>query len=191
MLAFLQEKLLHAGLEWTSYAHCFHRQEVAAHEVLLPAGKVSKRMYLIEKGCVRVWYNGDGRDITTQFFFENNMVGSIESFRKQTPSPVTIEALTAGVVWWIHKRDADRLLSELMQHPSLRDEVLNLLFERTFDYMKHAFSFITHTPEERYMRLLSERPEVARRVPQHYIASYLGITRVHLSRIRNKLARQR
>lgn len=191
MLAILQEKFQRAGLDWTEHACCFHRQEVTAHEVLLPAGKVSKRMYLIETGCVRVWYNLDGRDITTQFFFEKNMVGSIESFRKQMPSPVTIEALTPGVVWWIHKRDADRLLHEILQQPALRDEVVNLLLERTFDYMKHAFSFITSSPEERYLRLLQERPDVARRVPQHYIASYLGITRVHLSRIRNKLARQR
>jgi hypothetical protein len=54
--------------------------------------------------------------------------------------------------------------------------------------MKHFFSFIKDSPAQRYQNLMKEKPEIIRRIPQHYIASYLGVSSVHLSRIKNKLA---
>jgi CRP-like cAMP-binding protein len=55
--------------------------------------------------------------------------------------------------------------------------------------MNKFLSFIRDSPAERYQRLLEDSPEIIQRVPQHYIASYLGISPVHLSRIRNKIKR--
>ena len=68
---------------------------------------------------------------------------------------------------------------------------INGIFERTFDYMKHFISSIKDTPQQRYLNLLKEKPEIVKRVPQHYIASYLGVTTVHLSRIKGKLTREK
>jgi DNA-directed RNA polymerase specialized sigma subunit len=55
--------------------------------------------------------------------------------------------------------------------------------------MNEFVSFIRDTPEQRYQNLLKQRPHIVRRVPQHYIASYLGVSKVHLSRIKSKLAK--
>ena len=118
------------------------------------------------------------------------MVASIESFRKKIPSPVTIETIEPGIIWWIHKKDIDRIIEEIKEIPELRDKLINTIFERTFDYMKHFFSFIKDTPTQRYLNLIKEKPQIVQRVPQHYIASYLGISTVHLSRIKNKLAKK-
>ncbi|WP_286733291.1 MULTISPECIES: hypothetical protein [Sphingobacterium] len=68
--------------KWNEYIDCFHRIEVPAKTILLKEGEVSKKMFLIEKGGIRAWFNNNGKDITCQFFFENETVGSIESFRK-------------------------------------------------------------------------------------------------------------
>jgi hypothetical protein len=65
---------------------------------------------------------------------------------------------------------------------------MDISFERQRHYMNEFLSRIRDTPLQRYMNLLKERPHIVKRVPQHYIASYLGITSVHLSRIKNKLA---
>jgi CRP-like cAMP-binding protein len=173
---------------WNDYISCFKRIEVPAKTVLLKEGDISQKLYLIEKGCIRAWFNNNGKDITFQFFFENDPVASIESFRKRTPSPVVIETIEPSVVWWIHKKDADRIIAEINELPALRNMFINVLFERTFDYMKHFLSFIKDTPAQRYLNLIKERPQLVKRIPQHYIASYLGITTVHLSRIKNKLA---
>lgn len=176
--------------KWNDYISCFKRIEVPAKTVLLNEEETSKKMFLIEKGCIRVWFNNNGKDITTQFFFENNMVSSIESFRKNIPSPVTVETIEPSVIWWIHKKDLEKIIEEIIDIPTLRDRFINGIFERTFDYMKHFFSFIKETPQERYLNLIRERPEIVQRVPQHYIASFLGITKVHLSRIKSKLLKK-
>lgn len=177
--------------KWKDYISYFKRIEVPSKTTLLGEGDISKKMFLIETGCIRVWYNHNGKDITSQFFFENNVVGSIESFRKQTPSEITIETIEPSIIWWISKKDADSLIEEIIDIPALRDIYINTIFERTFNYMKHFFSFIKDSPQERYFHLIQEKPEIIQRVPQHYIASYLGITKVHLSRIKGNLARKK
>lgn len=176
---------------WDIYVSYFKRLEVPARTVLLNEGETSKKLFLIEKGCIRVWFNNNGKDITTQFFFENNMVASVESFRKNTPSPVIIETIEPCIVWWIAKKDLDSILEEIKNTPKLRDLFINGIFERTFDYMKHFISFIKDTPQQRYLNLIKEKPQIILRVPQHYIASYLGITTVHLSRIKSKLTKEK
>lgn len=176
---------------WNDYSNCFKRMVVPAKTVLLKEGEVSKKLFLIEKGCIRVWFNNNGKEVTLQFFLENSTVASIESFRKKSPSPVIIETIEPSVVWWVHKKDADRIIAEICEIAVLRDRFIDTLFERTFDYMKHFFSFIKDTPSQRYINLLEEKPQIVQRVPQHYIASYLGVSSVHLSRIKNKLANKK
>ncbi len=174
--------------QWNNYINCFKRIEVPAKTVLLKEGEIAKKMFLIESGCIRVWFNNNGKDVTFQFFFENSTVASIESFIKKFPSPVIIETIEPSVIWWIHKKDIDRIIAEISEIPELRNKLIDSLFERTFDYMKHFFSFIKDTPTQRYINLIKEKPQIIKRVPQHYIASYLGVSTVHLSRIKNKLA---
>lgn len=173
--------------KWNEYIGYFSRLEVTAKTTLLEEGEVSKKLYIIEKGCIRVWFNNNGKDLTTQFFFENQSVASIESFIKKLPSPTNIETIEPSILWWIHKNDLDKILEEIKEIPELRDSLINMLFERTFDYMKYFVSFIKNSPVERYTNLIKERPQIIMRVPQHYIASYLGITTVHLSRLKSKL----
>jgi len=173
--------------KWNEYIGYFNRIEVSTKTTLLEEGEVSKKLYIIEKGCIRVWFNNNGKDLTTQFFFENQSVASIESFMKKLPSPTNIETIELSILWWIHKNDLDKILEEIKEIPELRDRLINMLFERTFDYMKYFVSFIKDSPIERYTNLIKERPQIILRVPQHYIASYLGITTVHLSRLKSKL----
>jgi len=163
--------------------------EVPAKTILLQEGDVSKKVFLIEKGAVRAWFNHNGKDLTFQFFFENEVVASIESFLKRTPSPVSIETLESSKIWWAYKADADLILEHIKNDPKLRDLLFHAIFERTFDYMKYFFATIRDTPQQRYLDLIKARPQIARRLPQHYIASYLGITTVHLSRIKRNLVK--
>lgn len=175
--------------KWNEYVGYLKRTKVPAKTMLLEEGKVSRKMYVIETGCIRVWFNNQGKDVTTQFFLETNMVGSIESFRKNIPSPVTIETIEPCVLWWIHKKDSDKIVAEIKEIPLLRDMFIDAIFDRTYDYMKQFLSSIKDSPEQRYLNLIKERPQIIQRIPQHYIASYLGITTVHLSRIKSKLAK--
>ena len=169
---------------------CFKRIDVPARTILLREGDVSRKAYLIEKGCLRVWFTNKGEETTFQFFFENDTVSSIESFRKTIPSLFSLETIEPCTLWWIDKIDLDRILADVSERADIREEILDALFARTLYYMQQFLSFVRDTPQERYVNLLTHRPHIVQRVPQHYIASYLGISRVHLSRIRQKLARQ-
>jgi CRP-like cAMP-binding protein len=177
--------------KWNEYTNSFHRLEVPAKTILLEEGEISKKLFIIEKGCVRVWFNNNGKDLTTQFFFENQSVASIESFMKKSVSPASIETIEPSVLWWIHKNDLDKILEEIKEIPELRDRLIDMLFQRTFDYMKYFVSFIKDSPTQRYLSLIEERPQIVQRVPQHYIASYLGVTTVHLSRLKSKLVHKK
>jgi CRP-like cAMP-binding protein len=175
--------------KWADYIRCFNRMKVPAKTILLEEGAISKKLFLIEKGCIRVWFNNAGKDVSFQFFFENEMVASIESFRKKRPSLVTVETIEPSVLWYIEKKDIDRIIAEICEIPALRDKFTDAIFERTFVYMKHYFSFTKDTPQQRYLNLIKEKPQIVQRIPQHYIASYLGISTVHLSRIKSQLFR--
>ena len=123
--------------------------------------------------------------------FENNMVSSIESFRKKFPSPLFIETIEPSVLWWIQKKDFDHIVDEISEVKALREQLINALFERTFGHMQHFFSFMKDSPAQRYLNLIEEKPAILQRIPQHYIASYLGISAVHLSRIKNSQTRKK
>lgn len=185
-----QDKIPLSEDKWKEYTACFQRMEIPAKTILLKEGDIPRKVFLIEQGCVRVWFNNQGKDLTMQFFFENGVVSSIESFRKNIPSPVTIETIEPSVIWWIHKNDMDRILEEIIEIPVLRNQFIDRIFERTFEYMKHFFASIKDSPKERYLDLLREKPDIVKRVPQHYIASYLGISTVHLSRIKSSLLKE-
>lgn len=175
--------------KWNGYLSRFKRIQVPAKTVLLHEGEISRKAFVIEKGCLRVWFNNNGEDVTFQFFFENNTVSSIESFRKNIPSLFSIETIEPCTLWWIDKPEVEFLLEDVSEIPAMRNQILDVLFGRTLHYMQHFLSFIRDSPQQRYVNLLTQQPHVVQRVPQHYIASYLGISRVHLSRIKNKLAR--
>ncbi len=177
--------------QWKKYVSCFKRIQVPAKTTLLKEGEISRKVFFIEKGCARVWFNNDGKDVTFQFFFENDRVSSTESFKKNIPSIVTIETIEPCTLFIISKNDMDRIMNDCFEIPELRAKFIDVLYDRNIHYMKHCLSFIRDTPQQRYLNLLKEKPQIIKRIPQHYIASYLGITSVHLSRIKGKLAKEK
>lgn len=157
-------------------------KEIASKTILLKEGEISNTIYFIRKGCLREWFNKDGKDITFQFFFEGQQVASIDSFMNQEPSLFTIESIEPSSVLSIQKEAFEEMLQA---YPELSETFQSLIFQRFRNYTRLFLSRIKDTPKERYEDLITNNPEIVKRVPQHYIASYLGITPVSLSRIRN------
>lgn len=168
---------------WSPFEKYINRVEVPARTVLLEEGKVSKTMFFVEKGCLRTWINHDGKEITTQFFFEGDSVSSIESFRTNQPSLYSIESIEPCILYTVSQRDFQKVIEE---QPTLRKMFEEHLFRRLFEGQRIMLSFLRNTPQQRYEELIRQYPHIVQRVPQHYIASYLGITPVSLSRIRNR-----
>jgi CRP-like cAMP-binding protein len=165
------------------------RRVVPARTVLLQEGKRVQHYYFVEEGCLRAWFNNKGKDVTVQFFFENEGAISIESFQQNIPSAITIESIEPTTLQVLPREVFAAMIDELSSEPAFLKVLLEISFTRQRHYMNEFVSRLRETPEERYLWLLKERPHIIRRVPQHYIASYLGISSVHLSRIKSKLAR--
>ncbi|MCC8425778.1 Crp/Fnr family transcriptional regulator [Mucilaginibacter sp. UR6-11] len=174
---------------WDKYLEFQQRQEVAAKTILLAEGTVSQNYIFIEKGCVRAFFNNNGDDKTVQFFFENEGLTSFESFINDTPGQFTIETIEPSVVYLLPKQYVIRLMEELSSEPYFARLIMQVSAGRQTHYINEFVSFIRDKPEQRYQKLLTERPHIIQRVPQHYIASYLGVSTVHLSRIKSKLAK--
>jgi len=169
--------------DWTKLRHLFKRQEIPARKILLQEGKAAKNLFFIEKGCLRTWISNNGKDITTQFFFEGDGVSSIESFMTNNPSLLTIESVEPCVIQSVSQKD---FLALLDTSPDMQNEVHGHIFRRLIQCQQMLLSHLKDSPQKRYEELLKQHPEIIQRIPQHYIASYLGITAVSLSRIRNR-----
>lgn len=168
---------------WDDYKHLFKRQEIPAKATLLEQGQISKTAYYIEKGCLRSWFNNNGKDVTFQFFFEGEGVSSVESFRTGQPSLFALESIEPCIIYSISEKDFQSILDS---SPAFSKEIEEQTFKRLIFYQQLFLSRIKNSPQERYEELIKQRPDIVQRVPQHYIASYLGITPVSLSRIRNR-----
>lgn len=189
MLFHFKDKFPQLDPYWDKYLKFQKRVDVPSKTVLLEEGKVSANYIFVEKGCVRLAFNNNGSDKTAQFFFEKEGLTSFESFLKNTPSLFTIETIEPSTLFLLPKVHVMELMDELSREPGFLNMILEISAERQLHYMREFVSFIRDTPEQRYQNLMKERPHIIQRVPQHYIASYLGITRVHLSRIKSALAR--
>jgi len=112
------------------------------------------------------------------------MVASIESIRTNRPSEINIETLEPSTLYVLSKKNFEMLLKDV---PGVKDFMMEMAFKRFLHYAKLYVSFLENNPAERYKELLRNEPRIVQRIPQHYIASYLGITPVSLSRIRSKI----
>ncbi|KAB1228699.1 Crp/Fnr family transcriptional regulator [Chryseobacterium viscerum] len=153
-----------------------------AKTILLVEGKVSDRMFFVKSGALRAFFYQDGKELTLEFITENQAVSSFDSFLNGTPSEFVIETLEPTTVYELH---ADTF-HKLMENQEFQQTFHPLFYKRFSEINQRLISFIKDSPQKRYEQFLKNRPELLLRFPQHYIASYLGITSVSLSRIRNR-----
>jgi CRP-like cAMP-binding protein len=173
------------ALQFTQYIKAsWTREELPAKHMLVKEGTLAKKLFFIETGCCRCWFhNDDGKEVTMNFGFEGSFVSSMETNISNEPSWYTVETLEPITAYSIP-------VSQFKELKATNSE-LQLFYcayveNRLLHYQKLFVSRIKESPEKRYRELLEHHPEIIRRVPQHYIASFLGITSVSLSRIRNR-----
>lgn len=151
---------------------------------LQPIGYTCKTIYFINKGVARIYYHKDGIDITEGFYFENNIIARVESLFTGKPSRKAIQILEDAEIVAI---DAIALFKLYDKFPEI-ERLFRKIFEAGHvDTLNRIEGIQFHTAEERYKALLNEANDVLKKVPLKYVASYLGITQVSLSRIRAHL----
>lgn len=153
--------------------------------ILLRAGEVCTACYFVLKGCIREYMLLDGEEKTTAFFTEEQAVVVFSSYSDQVPSDRFLSCVEDATVM-VGEFSREQLMYR--QFPAL-EAITRKIIEQDYGKTRDSFAmFMTSSPEERYIHLLKTRPELAQRVPQHQLASFLGITPESLSRIRKRLA---
>ena len=160
-------------------------RQVNSKTELVSYDKRTSELFFLLKGCLRKFYVKDGEQITIYITTENSFIGAFDSFITGMPSKETIETLEPTELLVINKKDLDRLYKEI---PLMNEFVRKTLEQTLIQFQQALTSFILDSPEERYTKLLSQNPEILQRVPQHMLATYLGITATSLSRIRKRMS---
>lgn len=188
--------LLRAGIErylkipdadWEMLLPSLSVDELAKHELYAEEGKRANKVGFVLAGNMRHYYTKDGEERTTYFYFENHFVSSYISCMTGQPSELTIEALTdCSIISFPYTA-----LRALFDRSHTWERFGRLIAEYiAVGLEQRMVSLLLQSPEERYMELVSgNKQKIIERIPQHYIANYLGITPVSLSRIRNRVAR--
>lgn len=152
--------------------------------VLLKEGQKNTECYFVLKGCVRQYFFADGEEKTTSFFTEEQAVVSVTSYMGQTLSNHYLSCVEDSI---LIVGDFNAGVEMYQKFPKL-ESITRMMMEQDYGKIQDSLtSFITSSPEERYLNLLKTRPELLQRVPQHQIASYLGMKPESLSRIRKRI----
>ena len=153
-------------------------------EFLLQEGKICNKVSFINNGCMRLFYNVEGVENTVQFFFGDSWYTDYASFLTGNPTIENMQALVETEVIQFKKNDLYKLYNTM----PIFERVGRIFAENAFLSISQLNQMKTNEePEVRYKNLLKRRPELIQQVPQHYIASYLGIKPETLSRIRKRI----
>ena len=168
----------------SNFAGVLYERRIKKGEFLLREGQVCREIYFISRGCIRSYALEDGKEVSIKFFMEGDFAADFESFRFETPSKFIMEAIENSVVYFGKKAEVVPVLGS---EPSLNTFVLRSFQDLFFREMEHSNSFKLLPPEERYLQILEKYPQYVHRLSVTHIASYLGISRKTLTRIRKKL----
>jgi CRP-like cAMP-binding protein len=152
-------------------------------EYLLEAGKVCQSLFYISAGYCRAFYDKDGRDINTTFFFENDIATNINSFGSGEPSTLAIQAAEDVTVVRFDK--------QLLYAAAQKDTDIETLGRKCLQLIaakqeQHAAIFKLMTGQERYEYIEQHFPGMLQRVSLTQLSSFLGVARETLSRIRGR-----
>lgn len=152
--------------------------------VLLNEGDISTKCYFIIEGCVRQYILEDGIEKTTAFYTENQAVVSFESYTQQKPASQYL-VCNEDLITIVGDPFSEQEMYD--KYPSL-ESFTRTMVEQNFGKIQEEFAnFVVSSPQKRYLDLMKNRPDLLQRVPQHQIASYLGVTPESLSRIRRRI----
>lgn len=153
------------------------------NELFLREGEICTSIGFLEKGSMRLYYDSPEKEACNDFFFENSVIGSFASFLTEMPSIVSIAAIEDCEVILFEKKDLFELIQKFPSLKRLADFILQEHFIRA---EKREEALLKYSHEKRFRNLLEEHPKIFKRVPLHYVASYLNITPETLSRYRTR-----
>ncbi len=166
----------------------YSRVTFKKNDYIIPEGRTANYYFFLESGFARSYaVDLEGNDITTQFFVAKDIIIDWRSYFLKTPSREYIQAISEVTAW----RIPFEKFMNLFHIEPFREVGRTRLVNSYFELKNHTVSMIADSAKDRYLDLISKKPEVAHNFPLKQIATYLGITDTSLSRIRKDIARNK
>lgn len=163
-------------------------KEIPAEKVLVKEGVINTNVFLVLKGLLRSFATTSaGEERTILLSKETMRATSINSFLHNLPSEITIESIEPSVILIIDSKKFPQLARA-------NENITTLAITGIQDFLSEAMErlhfFTVLTPEERFVSFRDKHKDLIQRVPQKYLASFLGVTTVSLSRIKSRIAKK-
>ena len=161
----------------------FKKRKLKKNDLLLHAGSVCSDVVFVQEGCLRLYYLADGIEVSVWFAFKNSSAIDIYSFISEKPSQYFLQAIEDSEVYYLPKTELNKLYTI---YPTMQQMVRNF-WEDVILNLLDRFTALQRDPaEKRYLDLLAKPPYI-QKIPQKYLASFIGVTPTSLSRIRKNI----
>ena len=190
MHAFLDQLIELTDELWQSVVRIGHPVQYLKKQVILQPGQICDQMIFIHTGTIRSYRLQDGVDTTYFLYFPREFPFATEftSFRTNQPSEFYLECIDDCQVTVFYRSD----IYALYEQYHAMEKFGRLMAEQAYLMMDRRMShFQFHDLQTRYLAMLREEPNLLQRIPQHLIATYLGVTPESLSRVKQAVARQK
>ena len=181
---YLSDKIILSPTQEAIVDKYFKRITTRRNEILVPAGSIARHLYIVIKGCLRIFLTNDAGIESTRFLvFEGSMGTAFPSFIQQTPSAAAVQTPEASELLALSFEDRESLFQEIPGWETMdRKEV-----EKAYIHaIQRIEGLITADSRSRYHQLMQENAEMIKRLPSRIIADYLGISPETLSRLKSK-----
>ena len=162
----------------------FELKNAKSKSIIIEQGSIARKVYFIVNGSMRFFYNNDNNEITGAIFMNNEFVTPHDSFFSQTPTRYSLQAIEDTVIFELSFANYKKLRQK---YSSVTDLTIKILEKALSVTLTNKSLLLAMTHEERYKKILEDKPEWILRIPGHMLASYLGITPTSLSRIKKRL----
>ena len=167
--------------------NCLKSKELVIGEYFSEAGKTANEVAYIEEGILRVcYYNKEGEEITRYFIDENNLAVDLNSFNLQLPSCEYIQAITPARLFVFHRDCLNKLTNTIIDWDKIISKITN---NALMEKVNRISPMLAEDAKTRYIEFHKRFPTLANRIPLNYLASYIGITKNSLSRIRKEMTK--
>lgn len=168
--------------EWAGFEQALVYKEVNKNEWLTQEAQTERYLYFIELGAVRKYYLKGDKEYTIDFRFEGEFVSAYASFITQEPSRQYLQALENTQLVAISYEQMQKMYRTQVGERLGRMNAEHIFVAKS----RREASLMLDSPDEKYQKLLKDKGEWFLRLPQHYIASYLGMTPETLSRVKKR-----
>jgi CRP-like cAMP-binding protein len=171
-------------VEWRAFRGSLTRRFLKKGEFLSQAGEICSHVSFINRGSLRVFMEANHQEKNKHFFFEHEFASDYASFLARSPGLLNIKALEDVELMELSYEKVHGLYAEF----AVWQKFGRLIAESLYIHVaRRTQELLLRTPEEMYIRLIEEQSPIIARIPQQYIASYLGIQPESLSRIRKRI----